>query len=52
MMIRVQGKPEIDRKKYSENFRDFLDQCLNVNVQERWDASKLLKVSILISKSF
>ena len=41
--IRTQGKPEIDTSKYSDVFLDFLDKCLEVDVNLRWNATQLLK---------
>jgi len=44
-LIATNGKPEIkDKEKLSEVFQDFLDQCLEVQVEKRSSASELLKV--------
>jgi p21-activated kinase 1 len=45
-LIATHGKPEIqDRDKLSPSFQDFLDQCLEVNVEQRLSAKELLKVT-------
>lgn len=44
-LIATNGKPEIKEKdKLSGIFQDFLDQCLEVEVEKRSAASDLLKV--------
>ena len=49
-LIATNGKPEIvGREKLSPLFDDFLDQCLEVDVEKRSTASQLLQVSILFS---
>ncbi|VDP77035.1 unnamed protein product [Schistosoma mattheei] len=46
-LIGTNGKPEIkERDKLSAEFLDFLDRCLEVNVDLRASAFELLKVSI------
>ncbi|VDM26931.1 unnamed protein product [Hydatigera taeniaeformis] len=48
-LIATNGKPEIkDAEKLSSEFRDFLDCCLEVDVEKRATAHNLLKVRILI----
>jgi serine/threonine protein kinase len=45
-LIATNGKPEIkDKHKLSPVFQDFLDQCLQVQVETRADATTLLRVS-------
>lgn len=44
-LIETTGKPEINRSSLSETFQDFLDCCLEVDVDKRGTASSLLKVS-------
>lgn len=47
-LIATNGKPEIKEKdKLSGIFQDFLDQCLEVEVEKRSAASELLKVRII-----
>jgi p21-activated kinase 1 len=45
-LIETTGKPQINRSSLSETFQDFLDCCLEVDVEKRWTASSLLKVSL------
>lgn len=48
-LIATNGKPEIKEKdKLSGIFQDFLDQCLEVEVEKRSAASELLKVRRII----
>ncbi|XP_067014320.1 serine/threonine-protein kinase Pak [Anabrus simplex] len=43
-LIATNGKPEIkEKEKLSQIFQDFLDQCLEVEVEKRSPASELLK---------
>lgn len=47
-LIATNGKPEIkDADKLSSEFRDFLDCCLEVDVEKRATAHDLLKVGFL-----
>jgi len=42
-LIAQEGKPKIeDKEKLSLPFQDFLDKCLEVDVDERWSAEQLL----------
>jgi len=42
-LIAQEGKPKIDgRDQMSLDFQDFLDKCLEVNVESRWSAEQLL----------
>ena len=42
-LIAQEGKPKIDgRDQMSLEFQDFLDKCLEVNVESRWSAEQLL----------
>lgn len=49
-LIETTGKPEINRASLSETFQDFLDCCLEVDVDKRGTASSLLKVSLNIKR--
>uniref|UniRef100_A0A6G1SJH4 non-specific serine/threonine protein kinase n=1 Tax=Aceria tosichella TaxID=561515 RepID=A0A6G1SJH4_9ACAR len=42
-LIETTGKPEINRASLSETFQDFLDCCLEVDVNKRGTASSLLR---------
>lgn len=47
-LIATNGKPEIkEKEKLSLLFQDFLDKCLECDVEKRWSASELLKVCFL-----
>lgn len=49
-LIATNGKPEIkEMEKLSPLFQDFLDQCLEVDVDQRFGAYDLLKVFFLCS---
>ncbi len=42
-LIATTGRPEIPSlSKLSPHFQDFLDKCLQVNVDHRWEAGRLL----------
>jgi len=42
-LIAQEGKPKIEGKdQMSQEFQDFLDKCLEVNVESRWSAEQLL----------
>lgn len=45
--IETTGKPKFDRNTLSDIFQDFLDSCLEVDVERRGTASSLIKVSCL-----
>lgn len=48
-LIATNGKPEVrERERLSPAFRDFLDRCLEVDVDARAPAHDLLKVTIQI----
>jgi len=47
-LIAQEGKPKIeDKDKLSKPFQDFLDRCLEVDVDERWSAEQLLSHDFL-----
>lgn len=47
-LIAQEGKPKIeDYDKLSRPFQDFLDRCLEVDVDERWSAEQLLSHDFL-----
>ena len=47
-LIATNGKPEIrDREKLSPEFQDFLDACLEVEVENRMAASDLMRHKFL-----
>lgn len=49
-LIATNGKPDIkDKEKLSTVFQDFLDQCLEVDVERRATALDLLKVYSFIT---
>jgi len=48
-LIAQEGKPKIEgRNQMSAEFQDFLDKCLEVNVEERWSAEQLLSHPFLV----
>lgn len=50
-LIATNGKPEIkEKEKLSLVFRDFLDQCLEVEVERRATALELLKVRFFFTE--
>lgn len=51
-LIATNGKPEIKEKdKLSPMFQDFLDKCLEVEVEKRSGASELLQVREMIAST-
>jgi len=46
-LIATNGKPEVKNKKLSKELRDFLDRCLEVNVDKRADAKELLSMPFI-----
>ena len=51
-LIATNGKPEIQgREKLSPIFENFLDQCLEVDVDKRATASQLLQVIFLFNNN-
>ncbi|KAF7495383.1 Serine/threonine-protein kinase PAK 3 [Sarcoptes scabiei] len=51
-LIATNGKPEIkEKEKLSFHFQDFLDKCLECDVEKRWPASDLLRHPFLKSSS-
>lgn len=52
-LIATNGKPDIkDKEKLSTVFQDFLDQCLEVDVESRATALDLLKVCCLFDSNY
>lgn len=48
-LIATNGKPDIkEKEKLSNIFQDFLDHCLEVEVDKRLAATDLLKVKLLL----
>lgn len=46
-LIAANGRPEINLEKHSEKLQDFLDRCLQVEVDKRATADELLKHEFL-----
>lgn len=46
-LIANNGKPDMNREKLSPELNDFLDKCLEVDVDLRSSATELLKMSLL-----
>jgi len=51
-LIAQEGKPKIEgRSQMSEEFQDFLDKCLEVDVEARWSAEQLLTHPFLLKSA-